>query len=103
MRKEKGCGGMEPGKSTTSAASRIIPCRPLFALGFPGGTSGKEPACHCWRHKRHGFDPWVRKIPWRRECYPLQYSCLENSMDREAWWVTVHGVAKELDYVDILQ
>ena len=28
---------------------------------------------------------------------PLQYSCLENPMDREAWWATVHGVAKELD------
>ena len=34
--------------------------------GFPGGTSGKEPACHCRRHKRCGFDPWIRKIPWRR-------------------------------------
>ena len=34
--------------------------------GFPGGTGGKEPACHCGRHKRYGFDPWVRKIPWRR-------------------------------------
>ena len=33
-------------------------------LGFPGGTSGKEPACQC---QRHGFDPWVRKIPWRRK------------------------------------
>ena len=31
--------------------------------GFPGGTSGKEPPCQCRRHKRHGFDPWVRKIP----------------------------------------
>ena len=28
---------------------------------------------------------------------PLQYSCLENSMDRGAWWATVHGAAKELD------
>ena len=28
------------------------------------------------------------------ELYPLQYSCLENPMDRGAWWVTVHGVAK---------
>ena len=28
---------------------------------------------------------------------PLQYSCLENSMDRGDWWATVHGVAKELD------
>ena len=29
--------------------------------GFPGGASGKEPACQCRRHKGHGFDPWVRK------------------------------------------
>ena len=35
--------------------------------GFPGGTSGKESACQC---KRPGFDPWVRKIPWRREGLP---------------------------------
>ena len=34
--------------------------------GFPGGTSGKEPACQCRRHKRRGFNPWVGKIPWRR-------------------------------------
>ena len=34
-------------------------------LGFPGGTSGKEPACQFRRHKRRRFDPWVRKIPWR--------------------------------------
>ena len=32
--------------------------------GFPGGTSGKEPICQC--RKRHGFNPWVRKIRWRR-------------------------------------
>ena len=32
----------------------------------PGGTSGKESACQRRRHKRRGFDPWVRKIPWRR-------------------------------------
>ena len=34
--------------------------------GFPSGASGKEPACPCRRHKTCGFDPWVRKIPWRR-------------------------------------
>ena len=34
--------------------------------GFPGGTSGKEPTCQCRRHKRCGFNPWIRKIPWRR-------------------------------------
>ena len=37
-----------------------------FVLGFPGGTSGKEPTCQCRRCKRCGFDPWVGKIPWRR-------------------------------------
>ena len=31
-------------------------------------------------------------IPWRRK--PFQYSCLENSIDRGAWWATVHGVIK---------
>ena len=62
--------------------------------GFPGGTSGKEPACQCRRHKRGGFDSWVRKIPWRRAGNPLQYSCLENPMDRGAWGATVHGVTK---------
>ena len=33
---------------------------------FPGGASGKEPACQCSRLRRRGFDPSVRKIPWRR-------------------------------------
>ena len=36
----------------------------------------------------------LEKIPWRRQWLPLQYSCLENPMDREAWWATVHGVAQ---------
>ena len=40
------------------------------SLGFPGGASGKEPVCQCWRHKRLGFHPWVRKIPWRRAWQP---------------------------------
>ena len=49
-----------------------LPMRIIFSstLGsireFPGGANGKEPACHCRRRKRRGFDPWVWKIPWRR-------------------------------------
>ena len=39
-----------------------------------------------------GFNPWVGKIPWRNTWDP--YSSLENSMDRGAWWATVHGVTK---------
>ena len=38
--------------------------------GFPGGISGKEPACQCRKQKSHGFNPWVSKIPWRREWQP---------------------------------
>ena len=41
-----------------------------MTVAFPGGASGKEPACQCRRCKRHGFDPWVGKIPWRREWQP---------------------------------
>jgi len=39
-------------------------------MGFPGGVSGKEPTCQSKRHKGHGFNPWVRKIPWRRNWQP---------------------------------
>ena len=53
-----------------------------------------ESACQCSRCKRHGFNHWVRKIPWRRKWQPAPYSCLENSMDRGAWQATVLGVVK---------
>ena len=39
-------------------------------MGFLGGISGKEPTCQCRRHKRGRFNPWVRKIPWRRAWQP---------------------------------
>ena len=38
-----------------------------YTHNLPGGTRGKEPACPCRRHKRHRFDPRLRKIPRRRE------------------------------------
>ena len=38
--------------------------------GFPGGTSGKEPTCQFKRYKSQGFNPWIRKIPWRRAWQP---------------------------------
>ena len=38
--------------------------------GFSSGTSGKEPSCQCRRHKRPMFDPWVKKIPWRKAWQP---------------------------------
>ena len=38
--------------------------------GFPGGASGKEPTCQCRSLRRHEFDPWIRKSPWRRKWQP---------------------------------
>ena len=66
----------------------------IWPLGFLCGASGKEPTWQYRRYKRHGFDSWVRKIPWRRKWQPTQYPCLENPMDRRAWKATVHRVAE---------
>ena len=49
-----------------------------------------------------GSIPGSERSPGGRNGNPLQYSCLENSMDRGAWWATVHGVAKESDTTERL-
>ena len=64
--------------------------RPRWIQGFPGDTSGKEPACQCRRHKRHVFDPWVGKIPWRKKWQPTPVVLPGESIDRGAWHTTVH-------------
>ena len=53
-------------------------------MGFPvvNGLSGKELACQCRRHKRCGFDPWVRKIPWRRAQQPTPVFLPGESQDK---------------------
>ena len=48
----------------------------LHPKGLPGGTNGKEPAGQC---RRHGSNPWVRKIPWRRKWQPTLVFLLEKS------------------------
>ena len=47
--------------------------------GFSGGTSRKEPTCQCRRHQRLRFNPWVRKIPWRRAWQPTPVFLPEES------------------------
>ena len=59
--------------------------------GFPGGSDGKESACNAGDP---GSIPGLRRSSGEGNGNPLQYSCLENPMDRGAWWATVHGVAK---------
>ena len=71
----------------------------LKHLGFPRWRNSKESTCQCRRCKRCGFDPWVEMIPWSRNGNPLQYSCLEDSMDRGDWQATVHGVTKSLTWL----
>ena len=66
----------------------------LIAMGLFRWLSGKESTCQCRRHKRQGFESWDGKIPWSRKWQPLQYSCLENPMDRGAWWAAVHRLTK---------
>ena len=59
--------------------------------GFPGGSDGKESACNA---ADLGLIPGLGRSPEEGNGNPLQYSCLENSMDREAQPAIVHGVAK---------
>ena len=65
-----------------------------WALDFPGGASGKESACQCRRHREKGLIPGSGRSPGGGHGNPLQYSCLENPMDRGAWRATAHGVAE---------
>ena len=63
--------------------------------GFPGRVSQVvqlvKTACQFRRHKRHGFDPWVGKIPQRRAWQPFQHPRMRSLMDRGAWWASVYG------------
>ena len=62
-----------------------------FSQRFPGGSDGKESACNSGDL---GLIPGSGRSPEEGNAYPLVYSCLENPMDRGAWWATVHRVAK---------
>ena len=58
---------------------------------FPGGSEDKASACHVGDP---GLIPGLGRSPGEGNGNPLQYSCLENPMDRGVWRATVHGVAK---------
>ena len=59
--------------------------------GFPGGSDRKESACNVGDL---GSIPGSGRSLGEGNDYPLQYSCLENSIDRGAWWATIHGITK---------
>ena len=59
--------------------------------GFPGVSDGKESACNAGDP---GSIPRLGRYPGEGNGNSLQYSCLENPVDRGAWWAKVHGVTK---------
>ena len=63
----------------------------MLPLGFPGGLDSKESACSAGDPD---LIPGSGRSPEEGNGYPLQYSYLENSMDRGAWQATVHRVAE---------
>ena len=66
----------------------------LLPWGFPGGARGEEPACRCRRQETQVRSLGRKDSPGGGHSNPLQYSCLENPMDRRAWWATVLDVAQ---------
>ena len=82
-----GCKGKSTHQSTTHGL--VVYLSNLW--GFPGGSDGKASA---YSVGDLGLISGLGRSPGKGNGNPLQYSCLENSMDWGAWWATVHGVAK---------
>ena len=61
---------------------------------FPSSASGREPTCQSGKHKKTGSIPESGGSPGGGQGNPLQYSCLENSMDRGPSQATFHRVAE---------
>ena len=59
-------------------------------MGFPSGSDDNRLAMQ----EIPDLIPGLGRSPEKENDYPLQYSCLENSMDRGAWWATIHEVTK---------
>ena len=71
----------------------VIKCVLGVILSFPCSSVGKESACSAGDL---GSTPGLGRYPGEGNGDPLQYPCLENLMDRGAWWAAIHGVTKLL-------
>ena len=63
-------------------------------MGFPGGSVVKNPPTNAGNPRDIDSIPEVGRSPGDGNGNPLHYSCSENSMNRGAWWATVHGIQK---------
>ena len=81
-------------------------------MGFPGGASGKEPAYQCRRFRRHGFNPWVKKVLCRRKRQPTpvflpgkfhgQRNLVGFSPYSWIWSDTTEGLTCPIDFLEII-
>ena len=74
----------------------------MVRWGFPGGTGGKEPTCQCRRLKRHRFDPWIEKIPWRRAWQSTPVSLPGKYHEQKSLLGYVPKGHKELDTTEAI-
>ena len=72
---------------------------PFCSSGFPGGSVSKESACSA---EELGLILGLGSFPGEGYDHPLQYSCLENSMDGGAWQATIHGVTKSQTWLQVV-
>ena len=70
--------------------------------GFPDGSVVKTLPANAGNAGDVGLIPCVGRSLGGRKSNPLQYSCLENPMDGEVWWATVHGISKESETTEQL-
>ena len=76
-----------------SSTTSILGLTPVMR-GFPGGSVVKNPPSNSGVPGDEGLTPEMGRPPGGGNGNPLQYSCLENPIDRGAWQATVHGVTK---------
>ena len=86
------------GKEYYFSLSRFVPPRfdtlYIYTKGFSGGSTIKNLPANAGDAGFVGLIPGLGRSPGKRNGNPLQYSCLENPMDRGAWRAVVHGVTK---------
>ena len=74
----------------------------VMAVGLPGGSVGKESTCNAGDAGDMGLIPGLGRSPGGGHGNPLQYSCLENPMDRGAWCTMAHRVPKSRTQLKLL-
>ena len=93
-------GTAEPGGLPSMGSHRVghdwsdLAAAALMLRGFPGGLDSKEPTCDAGHIRDASSIPGSGRSPGEENSNPLQYSCLENPMDRGAWQATIYGVTK---------